>query len=145
MKLRPLITAAVLVAGSAGATDVGVSVSVGDSGFYGRIDVGHDAEAASGGLFPAGRRRVGAGGGPASADLPPRPARTRQALAQALPRIQRLRRASPLRPGGLVHRVLRARREAQRVEPAEHHGHDGTRQRTRTRARTRQRTGEQDG
>ncbi len=40
MKLRPLITAALLLAGSAGATDVGVSVSVGDSGFYGRIDVG---------------------------------------------------------------------------------------------------------
>jgi len=40
MKRRPLITAAVLLAGSAGATDVGVSVSVGDLGFYGRIDVG---------------------------------------------------------------------------------------------------------
>ena len=40
MKLRLLITAAVLAAGSARATDVGVSVSVGDSGFYGRIDVG---------------------------------------------------------------------------------------------------------
>jgi hypothetical protein len=41
MKFRPLmITAALLVAGSAGAADVGVSVSVGDSGFYGRIDVG---------------------------------------------------------------------------------------------------------
>src|SRR5512147_2528904 len=40
MKLRLLITAAVLGAGSARATDVGVSVSVGDSGFYGRIDVG---------------------------------------------------------------------------------------------------------
>ena len=41
MKLRPLmITAALLAAGSAGAADVGVSVSVGDSGFYGRIDVG---------------------------------------------------------------------------------------------------------
>src|SRR5262252_6794191 len=40
MKFRPLITAALLAAGSAGATDVGVSVSVGDSGFYGRIDVG---------------------------------------------------------------------------------------------------------
>ena len=40
MKLHLLITAAVLVAGSARATDVGVSVSVGDSGFYGRIDVG---------------------------------------------------------------------------------------------------------
>ena len=41
MKLRPLmITAALLAASSAGATDVGVSVSVGDSGFYGRIDVG---------------------------------------------------------------------------------------------------------
>lgn len=40
MKLHPLIGAALLVAGSAGATDVGVSVSVGDSGFYGRIDVG---------------------------------------------------------------------------------------------------------
>jgi hypothetical protein len=40
MKLRPLITAALFVAGSARAADVGVSVSVGDSGFYGRIDVG---------------------------------------------------------------------------------------------------------
>lgn len=41
MHLRPLmITAALLAAGSAGAADVGVSVSVGDSGFYGRIDVG---------------------------------------------------------------------------------------------------------
>jgi hypothetical protein len=35
-----MITAAVLSAASARATDVGVSVSVGDSGFYGRIDVG---------------------------------------------------------------------------------------------------------
>lgn len=40
MKFRPLFIAALLAAGSAGATDVGVSVSVGDSGFYGRIDVG---------------------------------------------------------------------------------------------------------
>lgn len=41
MKLRPLMAvAALLAAGSAGAADVGVSVSVGDSGFYGRIDVG---------------------------------------------------------------------------------------------------------
>ena len=40
MKIRLLITASVLAAGSARATDVGVSVSVGDSGFYGRIDVG---------------------------------------------------------------------------------------------------------
>ena len=40
MKIRLLLTAAVLAAGSARATDVGVSVSVGDSGFYGRIDVG---------------------------------------------------------------------------------------------------------
>ena len=41
MKFRPLlITVAVLAAGAAHATDVGVSISVGDSGFYGRIDVG---------------------------------------------------------------------------------------------------------
>ncbi|HET9157396.1 MAG TPA: hypothetical protein VFN91_12055 [Myxococcaceae bacterium] len=40
MKLHLPLTAALLVASSAGATDVGVSVSVGDSGFYGRIDVG---------------------------------------------------------------------------------------------------------
>ncbi len=40
MNARLLITAAVLSAASAHATDVGVSVSVGDSGFYGRIDVG---------------------------------------------------------------------------------------------------------
>jgi hypothetical protein len=40
MKIRLLLTAAVLAAGSARAADVGVSVSVGDSGFYGRIDVG---------------------------------------------------------------------------------------------------------
>jgi hypothetical protein len=40
MKIRLLLTAAVLATGSARAADVGVSVSVGDSGFYGRIDVG---------------------------------------------------------------------------------------------------------
>ena len=40
MKLRLLITVALLAAGSAVAADVGVSISVGDSGFYGRIDVG---------------------------------------------------------------------------------------------------------
>jgi hypothetical protein len=41
MNVRLLITAAVLASGSALATDVGVSVSVGDSGFYGRIDIGN--------------------------------------------------------------------------------------------------------
>ncbi len=40
MKIRLLLTAAVLSTGSVRAADVGVSVSVGDSGFYGRIDVG---------------------------------------------------------------------------------------------------------
>src|SRR6516162_6076050 len=40
MKIRLLLTTALLASGAAGATDVGVSVSVGDSGFYGRIDVG---------------------------------------------------------------------------------------------------------
>jgi len=43
MNVRLLIGAALLAAGSANATDVGVSVSVGDSGFYGRIDVGNTA------------------------------------------------------------------------------------------------------
>src|SRR5215471_13552496 len=40
MKIRLLLTTALLACGAARATDVGVSVSVGDSGFYGRIDVG---------------------------------------------------------------------------------------------------------
>jgi hypothetical protein len=40
MKVHLFLAAAVLATGSARATDVGVSVSVGDSGFYGRIDVG---------------------------------------------------------------------------------------------------------
>jgi hypothetical protein len=40
MKIRLLLTTALLAGGAARATDVGVSVSVGDSGFYGRIDVG---------------------------------------------------------------------------------------------------------
>ena len=40
MKIRLLLTTALLASGAARATDVGVSVSVGDSGFYGRIDVG---------------------------------------------------------------------------------------------------------
>lgn len=40
MKIRLLVTTALLVSASARATDVGVSVGVGDSGFYGRIDVG---------------------------------------------------------------------------------------------------------
>jgi len=37
---RLLVAALVLAASAARAADVGVSVSVGDSGFYGRIDVG---------------------------------------------------------------------------------------------------------
>jgi len=37
---RLLVAAVVLAASAARAADVGVSVSVGDSGFYGRIDVG---------------------------------------------------------------------------------------------------------
>jgi hypothetical protein len=40
MKLSHLVTATLLVGASARAADVGVSVSVGDSGFYGRIDIG---------------------------------------------------------------------------------------------------------
>jgi len=40
MKISHLVTAALLIGASARAADVGVSVSVGDSGFYGRIDVG---------------------------------------------------------------------------------------------------------
>ncbi len=40
MNVRLLITAAVLSSASARATDVGASVSIGDSGFYGRIEVG---------------------------------------------------------------------------------------------------------
>lgn len=40
MKIRHLATAAILAATSARAGDVGVTVSVGDSGFYGRIEVG---------------------------------------------------------------------------------------------------------
>jgi hypothetical protein len=41
MKIRLLFTAAILAGASARAADVGVSVSVGDSGFYGRIDIGN--------------------------------------------------------------------------------------------------------
>ena len=44
MKIRLLLTTALLAGGAARATDVGVSVSVGDSGFYGRIDVGQGLE-----------------------------------------------------------------------------------------------------
>ncbi len=40
MKVSLLVTTALLVSTSARAADVGVSVSVGDSGFYGRIEVG---------------------------------------------------------------------------------------------------------
>jgi hypothetical protein len=40
VKIRLLLATALLASGAARATDVGVSVSVGDSGFYGRIDVG---------------------------------------------------------------------------------------------------------
>ena len=40
MKISHLVTATLLLGASARAADVGVSVSVGDSGFYGRIDVG---------------------------------------------------------------------------------------------------------
>jgi hypothetical protein len=40
MKIRHLATAAILAASSARAGDVGVTVSVGDSGFYGRIEIG---------------------------------------------------------------------------------------------------------
>ena len=41
MNVRLLIVAATLAASSARATDVGVSVSVGQSGVYGRIEVGN--------------------------------------------------------------------------------------------------------
>jgi hypothetical protein len=40
MRIHHLITAVALFGASARAADVGVSVSVGDSGFYGRIDIG---------------------------------------------------------------------------------------------------------
>ena len=40
MKISHLVTATLLLGASARAADVGVSVSVGDSGFYGRIDIG---------------------------------------------------------------------------------------------------------
>jgi len=40
MKISHLVISTLLVGASARATDVGVSVSVGDSGFYGRIDIG---------------------------------------------------------------------------------------------------------
>lgn len=41
MKLHLLVTAAILAATPARAGDVGVTVSVGGSGFYGRIEVGN--------------------------------------------------------------------------------------------------------
>ncbi|WP_457325823.1 hypothetical protein [Roseateles sp. P5_E11] len=41
-KILPLITL-LLIAGAAQATDVGVSVQIGQPGFYGRIDIGQTA------------------------------------------------------------------------------------------------------
>ena len=41
-KILPLV-ALTLLAGTAGATDVGVSVQIGQPGFYGRIDIGNVA------------------------------------------------------------------------------------------------------
>ncbi|KQV88996.1 hypothetical protein [Pelomonas sp. Root1237] len=41
-KILPLITL-LLIAGAAQATDVGVSVQIGQPGFYGRIDIGNTA------------------------------------------------------------------------------------------------------
>ncbi|WP_457355260.1 hypothetical protein [Roseateles sp. P5_D6] len=41
-KILPLITL-LLIAGAAQATDVGVSIQVGQPGFYGRIDIGQTA------------------------------------------------------------------------------------------------------
>lgn len=43
MKLHPFALTALLAAGSAHATDVGVSVQIGQPGFYGRIDIGNTA------------------------------------------------------------------------------------------------------
>ena len=43
MKKIFLATAAALLAGAAHATDVGVSIQVGQPGFYGRIDIGNAA------------------------------------------------------------------------------------------------------
>jgi len=43
MKKRILTLAATLLAASAHATDVGVSVQIGQPGFYGRIDIGNTA------------------------------------------------------------------------------------------------------
>lgn len=43
MKLNPLALTALLAAGAAQATDVGVSVQIGQPGFYGRIDIGNTA------------------------------------------------------------------------------------------------------
>ena len=95
----PLLCSGLLAtaASAVNATDVGVSVQISQPGVYGRVDIGRFpqpqvivaqpvvvAPPPWGGAAGAARVRVGAAGPP-------------QALEQALPRIQRLRRAGVLR------------------------------------------------
>ena len=88
------------------AADVGVSVQVGEPGFYGRIDVGNFPQPQVIYPRPTVIQPVPWRGAPA--DLPTRTPRPREALGQALPRVQRLWPAGLLRAGSLVQRAVRA-------------------------------------
>ena len=97
---RLLFAAALAVATvPALAADVGVSISIGQPGFYGQIDIGG---------YPPPRviyrepRSHPAGIGESPADLPERAPWPRQKLAQALRQVQRLRRTGLFRAKQLV-------------------------------------------
>ena len=98
MKRFLCVLTAFAVAGPAFAGDASVSVTVGQPGFYGRIDIGNLPPPRVMYAQPivvaarAGRRR-------AATDLPARAARTREALGQALPPVQCLRAARLFRAG----------------------------------------------
>jgi PAS domain S-box-containing protein len=75
------------------------------------------SEAPAGGVPDAGGGRAGPGPGGASTDLPAGPAWPRQALAEALPQVRRMRRAGVLRPERWYSEVYAPSRQADAASP----------------------------
>ena len=92
MKRFTALAAMALLSGAAGATDVGVSVSVSQPGVYGRVDIGRFPQPQIVVAQPviiraaAGRRRAAGAAG-----VPVRAAGPSEELGQALPSLWRLR------------------------------------------------------
>jgi hypothetical protein len=95
-----LFTAALAaVTFSALAADVGVSISIGQPGFYGQIDIGGYPPPRIIYREPRVIQRVSVNRPPIYLNVPPGP---RQKLAQALRQVQRLRRTGLFRAKQLV-------------------------------------------